>query len=140
MSAASILSVFEKDEGNRFDGYASILSEKERKTILAYANVCGDIKLPYNRQYCYSMADTIDVADEWLYRLKIESGYQNINIDALNRFQRTVKGIFRTLCQEYENMGYSYLYEVDEEELKDSCLENNWEFTKDGVLFSEEEE
>ena len=116
----------------RFKDY---LTEKERRTILAYQNICTDIELPKNNRYAYSLSDRIDVVDEWQYQLEYAQ-YKNINIKTLEKFEKMVRDFFGELCAEFEKVGYNYLYEIDDEEVEEICEANNYEFTIDGEFFA----
>lgn len=116
--------------------FENYLTEKEKKTILHYASVIGGtIKLPMNSRYGYSLAEYIDVADEWEYDLEYYSGYSNINREVLKKFETLVRGIFGTLCKIYEKWGYEYFYEIDDETLEELCEANGYEFLADGTIF-----
>ena len=93
--------------------FEDVLTEKEKKTILNYAEECGKIELPCNNRYCYCIASHVDIADEWEYQLEYYSRYANINKEVLEKFEELVKGIFETLCKTYEEAGYNYFYEID---------------------------
>lgn len=121
--------------GTQLAEYENMLTDKEKKTILHYAEECGAVELPMNNRYCYSLADYIDFADVWEYDLEYYSGYSNINKEALKKFESLVKGIFGTLCDSYEKQGYEYFYEVDEETLEELCEANGYEFLANGKIF-----
>ena len=121
--------------GTQFKRFENILTDKERKTILHYAEECGAIELPMNNHYCYSLTDYIDIAEEWQYRLENYFGYSNINKEALRKFEELVRGIFNTLCKYYEKWGYEYFYEISEKELEEICESNEYEFLEDGRIF-----
>lgn len=121
--------------GTQLAEFENVLTDKEKKTILNYAKECGAIKLPYNSRYGYSLADYIDIADEWEYDLEYYSGYKNINNKALEKFEELVKGIFGKLCKSYEKQGYEYFYEIDEETMEELCEANRYEFLADGKIF-----
>ena len=121
--------------GTQFAQFENILTEKERKTILHYADECGKIKLEQNRQYSYSLTNYIDIVEEWSYQLENYSYFKNINIEALQKFEKLVKGIFNKLCKDYEKNGYEYFYEVDESEIAECCEANNYEFFEDGTFY-----
>jgi hypothetical protein len=122
--------------GEQLAEFENYLTEKEKKTILHYASVIGGkIKLPINSRYGYSMAEYIDVADEWEYDLEYYSGYSNINKKALEKFETLVRGIFSTLCKSYEKWGYEYFYEIDEETMEELCEANGYEFLANGKIF-----
>lgn len=121
--------------GKQLVKYENMLTEKEKKTILHYAEECGKIKLPYNNRYCYSLADYIDIVDDWEYQLENYSSYKNINKETLKKFEELVRGIFGTLCRSYEEWGYEYFYEIDEEDLEEICEANGYEFLENGKIF-----
>ena len=121
--------------GTQLAEFEDVLTDKEKKTILHYANEVGAIKLPMNNRYCYSLANYIDIADDWEYDLENYSGYKNINVDVLKKFETLVKGIFSTLCNSYEKQGYEYFYEIDEETLEEICEANEYEFLENGKIF-----
>ena len=111
--------------GTQLVEFENYLTEKEKKTILHYASVIGGtIKLPYNSRYGYSMAEYIDIADEWEYDLEYYSGYSNINTEVLKKFETLVRELFGTLCKIYEKWGYEYFYEIDEETMDEICEAN----------------
>ena len=115
--------------------FEDMLTEKEKKTILHYAEECGAINLPMNNRYCYSLANYIDIADDWEYQLENYSGYSNINVEVLKKFEKLVRKIFETLCRSYEKQGYEYFYEISEEDLEEMCEANGYEFLEDGTIF-----
>lgn len=122
--------------GEQLAKYENMLTDKEKKTILHYASeIGGKIKLPMNSRYGYSLAEYIDVADEWEYDLEYYSGYSNINTEALKKFEELVRGIFGTLCKSYEKWGYEYFYEISEEDLEEICEANGYEFLENGKIF-----
>lgn len=131
--AESILKCLENHNGGtQLAEFEDVLTEKEKKTILHYAEECGAIELPMNNRYCYSLADYIDIADDWEYKLV---DYKNINVDLLKKFEKLVREIFETLCGSYEKWGYDYFYEISEEDLEEMCEANGYEFLEDGTIF-----
>lgn len=136
IDAESIFSCLEKHNGGtRLEGFNNILTEKEKRTILHYAKECGNIELPSNNRYTYCLAYHIDIADDWEYQLDYYSGYKNINVEVLRKFEKLVQELFETICDTYEKWGYEYFYEVSEEDLEELCEVNEWEFLEDGTIF-----
>lgn len=134
--AESIFECLEKHNGGtQLAEFEDALTEKEKKTILNYASECGAIEIPMNNRYCYSLADYIDIADDWEYQLENYSGYKNINTEVLKKFEKLVREIFDTLCTSYEKWGYEYFYEISEEDLEEMCEANGYEFLEDGTVF-----
>ena len=136
IDAESIFECLEKHNGGtQLAKFENVLTEKEKKTILHYAKECGAIELPMNRHYCYSLADYIDVAEDWEYKLEYYSGYSNINTETLKKFEELVRDIFGELCHSYEKWGYEYFYEIEEEDLEEICEASGYEFLEDGTIF-----
>ena len=135
IDAHTIFNCLEKHNGGtQLAEFEDMLTDKEKKTILAYAEECGAIELPMNRHYSYSLADYIDIVEEWIWRLEY-ADYRDINVEALQKFEKLVRGIFCTLCKDYEKQGYDFFYEISEEDLEEVCEANEWEFLEDGTIF-----
>lgn len=135
VSAEDIFSCLAKsDEYTLLAKYADVMTDAEKDTILYYAEYCNDIELPYNRRYCYCLADHINFADDWRDSLEWED-YENIQIETIRKFEELVQDIFHTLCKDYENGGYEYLYEISDEEMQELCEANEWEFYGDGTIY-----
>lgn len=114
------------------------ISEKKQRTIEAYMEICGRIvELPYNRSgYTYCVADRVDFAEEWIEELEY-CRYKNIEVDTICRMEKIVGDMFTSLSKMYEEYGYKFLYEVDDEEIEETCEANDWEFLEDGSFYTE---
>ena len=135
IDAESILKCLESHNGGtQLEKFENVLTEKEKKTILHYATECGDIELPMNSRYCYSLADYIDIADDWETTL-VYADYRDINVKVLKKFEEMVRDIFRTLCRSYEKWGYEFFYEIADDDLDEICEANGYEFLEDGTMF-----
>lgn len=122
--------------GTQLEKFENYLTDKEKRTILHYASENGrKIQLPMNNRYGYSLANYIEIAEDWEYDLYYYSGYKNINVEVLKKFEALVRGIFSTLCKSYEQQGYEYFYEIDEETLEELCEANGYEFLANGKIF-----
>lgn len=136
IDAESIFKCLENHNGGtQLERFENVLTDEEKQTILQYANECGKIELPMNSRYCYSLADYIDIKDNWEYDLENYYGYENINVEVLEKFETMVRKIFRTLCKSYEKQGYDFFYEIDEEDLEEHCEANGYEFLEDGTIY-----
>lgn len=136
IDAESILRCLENHNGGtQLKEFEDVLTEKEKRTILHYANECTAIKLPYNNHYCYSLADYIDIADDWGYDLEVYSKYKNINVKVLKKFEKLVRDIFSELCYSFKKYGYEYFYEVTDEDLEEICEMNGYEFLANRTIF-----
>lgn len=135
--AESIRECLQKHNGgSQLEQFEDRLTEKEWKRIYHYAKECDGIELPQNNRYCYCVADRVDIAEDWFYQLENYSGYANINMETLQKFEKLVIDIFTTLCRGYEEDGYKYFYEVEDEEMTETCEANGWEFLEDGSYYA----
>lgn len=135
INAESIFNCLDKHNGGtQLKKFEDVMTAEEKKVILEYANECGEIELPMNNRYCYSLADYIDIAEDWVWKLECVE-QEDINEDVLVKFEKLVRDIFYTLCRHYEKWGYEYFYEISDEDMEDACEANEWEFTEDGEIF-----
>lgn len=106
------------------------LSADEIKFLKWAADAYGkDIKLPYNQRYCYSLKNQINLIEDVEYDLDI---YKNVKWDVLHHFGEVLKNKLSALDGEWEETGYKYFYEIEEDELEELCNINEWEFFEDG--------
>lgn len=111
-------------------------AEKEYRSLTWY-NSQGylDISLPYNRRYCYCMADYLDsgadIADDIAYRYSL----RDINISAIEKLRNLIVDKVEEFCNEMERAGYNYICEISEEEFSEMAEDNRWEFLEDGTLY-----
>lgn len=122
--------------GNTFKPYWDYMTEHEQKTIETYMEVCGkNIELPYNNgHYDYCVSDKTDFAEEWIDELEYQQ-YKNIQVDTIRKMEKLVADMFVMLSRQYEEYGYKYFYEADEEEITETCEANGWEFLEDGTFY-----
>ena len=121
--------------GNTFDNLIDYFTEKELRTIRHYIDECGeDITLPQNRWYFYCCVDRINM-DEWSAPLW-SAGFRHINEELIGKLKKYIVKIISYFCKEYENYGYDYLYNVDDEEMQETCEVNSWKFFENGKYFS----
>ncbi|MGN1342052.1 MAG: hypothetical protein ACI4VL_02330 [Bacilli bacterium] len=142
-----------RNGGKQLEKYEDIISDNEWKILFEYAEFCNDIKLPYNRRYSYCMVDYIDITGNWYNVLNDEMDYidneyigenkpipdclKSIDINLLKKFEKLVKGIFKTLCDDYEENGYKFFYEIEDNELNEICEINDYEFLENGNIYNE---
>lgn len=120
--------------GDNYKVFENFFSPKEIKTVKFYSEYCGDVKLPYNlMEYTYCYVSQIDLEADFAYEM---SHFRNINLDLLRKMEIYVKGVIRKYCLDWEEIGYKYLYEPNEEEIEEICDGNEWEFLEDGTYYA----
>ena len=123
--------------GETFADFWDAMSEHEQKTIEAYMEVCGrSVALPYNDgHYNYCVSNKTDFAEEWVEELEYQQ-YKKIKVDIIRKMEKLVADMFVMLSKQYEEYGYKYFYEADEEEITETCEANGWEFLEDGTFYA----
>ena len=111
-------------------------TEKGVKRLCHYLeSSVGCIKLPRNEShYSYCVANRIDIANDITYELE-SMHYRNIDIHLLCKFEKALIKVWTQLCSKYEQMGYEYFYEVEDDEIQEVCDSNEYEFLEDGTFF-----
>lgn len=122
--------------GETFKDFWDAMTEHEQKTIEAYIEICGkSIALPYNDEhYNYCVSEKTDFAEDWIEELEYQQ-YKNIQVDTIRKMEKLIADMFVMLAGQYEKYGYSYFYEVDEEEMAETCEAYGWEFLEDGTVY-----
>lgn len=132
--------VFKLPESNFYnflDEYKGYFTEKEKRTINFYNSLCGnDITLPVNRNYTYCKVSQAEIAYNMVDILENEN-IRNINMDIIDKLEKYIIDIITDICRKWENMGYDYLYNIEDDELKEICDSNDWHFLKNGTFFTE---
>ncbi len=131
-----ILKVPEKNYFDFLNEYKGYFTEKEKRTIKFYNNLCNDITLPVNRNYTYCKVSQAEITYNMVDILENEN-IRNINMDVIDKLEKYIIDIITDICRSWENMGYDYLYNIEDDELKEICDSNEWHFLKDGTFFSE---
>lgn len=120
--------------GDLFKDYRNIFTAKEIRTLKFYEGTAGLLTMPRNPTiYSYCYAEWASPCDTWRENLV---DLRNANWDLIDRFEEVVKNVFTLLCDQHEEAGYDYFYEIDDETLEDVCEANNYHFLADGSYFS----
>jgi hypothetical protein len=115
-------------------------SEKEKRTIKKYIDYSLQrYTFEENNRYCYSCKfidkKYIDNAIiEFIEKLQYNN-LKNIKEDIINNFFNDIINYFEELDDYYEKMGYDYLYNIDENEIIEACIDNDWLFTENGDIY-----
>lgn len=67
----------------------------------------------------------------------LEDDYiRNINMDTIKKWKKYIIGIIFDICKEWEQIGYDYLYNEEDEIIQEDCKLNKWYFLNDGTFFN----
>ena len=114
-----------------FAEYRDELTDKQKTTLLEYADDYGEITIPCNYRYYYCKAGDC----EWDNADYYYNTEMNDNDNLAHDFLSVVSGVFETLCKHYEDLGYDFFYEISDDDMNDICEANEWEFYADGKKF-----
>lgn len=110
------------------------LSDKDAiKTACEDAGI-SKIKLPVNRRYGYSMADSIELETDSGYSVADLESLSDSEVALLNELEEYARDMFKYINRTFETNGYDYFYEMDEDEVRKMAYANDYEFTEDGEL------
>jgi hypothetical protein len=115
-------------------------TEKEKRTMIFYIDRCSTTNYSFykNRRYSYSCKDLDrkyidDDINELVEDLQMWD-IRGIKTDLISRFYNDLINYFAQLDKEYEENGYNYFYEAENEEIFVNCDANYYYFTKEGGL------
>ena len=103
-------------------------SEKDKKTLLHYASICGEIEIEKKRSYSFNK-DSIDFSLQWIDTLKYYHGYRAVNIDVIFTLEKTMQCFFDNMCRNMEKMGYDFFYTFHPDDVE------NYEFYENGEVY-----
>lgn len=115
-----------------FDAFRNCFTADEKALIRRYAEDYDTVNIPRNtsNMYHYCHADHID----YVYDYMTVAG-DGADVDLLNRVNAALISLFSEVCASYEEWGYEFFYDVDDDTLSEVCEANGWEFTEDGELY-----
>lgn len=90
------------------------------------------IKLPENRRYGYSMADSIELETDSGYSVADLESLSDSEVALLNELEEYARDMFEYINRTFETNGYDYFYEMSDEDVRDMADANDYEFTEDG--------
>lgn len=109
-------------------------SEKEIKTLRFYANEKGALNVDINQRYPFFCDWCYNFADNWIDTFEC-NGLSFIRTDLIYRFDKTVKIIMRRYCKKWEDAGYKFFYEIDNESMEEMSDDGGLEYLGDGTLY-----
>lgn len=89
-----------------------------------------------NHWYSYCTVQSKDYFScDWECDLQFEMDLTEEQIDLLYKLSTVFYYAIRKLCKDMENYGYDFLYEISDEEMKDTAEANEWLYYEDGTLY-----
>lgn len=114
-----------------FDAFRNCFTADEKALIKRYAEDYDTVNIPRNvsNLYNYCYADHIDYVYDYM---TMTNAGDDDDTDLLNRVNAALISLFSEVCASYEEWGYDFFYDVDDDTLSEECEANGWEFTEDG--------
>lgn len=109
-------------------------TEKEIKTLRFYANEEEGLNVDVVGRYPFFREWVYDFAEDWIDTFEGD-GLSSIKTDLIYRFEKAVKTIMQRYCKEWEDAGYKFFYEIDDESMEEISEANGWEYLADGTLY-----
>lgn len=114
-----------------FDAFRNCFTADEKALIKRYAEDYDTVNIPNNAcHYSYCYAYHIDYAGDYMSNIG-----EDADVDLLNRVNAALISLLSEMCAFYEEWGYDFFYEIDDDTLSEECNDNGWEFTEDGALY-----
>lgn len=112
-----------------FDAFRNCFTADEKALIKRYAEDYDTVNITRNDSnlYSYYYADHIDYAGDYMSHVS-----EDVDTGLLNRVNAALISLFSEMCAFYEEWGYEFFYNVDDDTLTEMCEANGWEFTEDG--------
>lgn len=108
---------------------------KEMKRIAWYLENYGvPAKLPRNERYTYCMKSSWDILGDTTWNMEYE-GIRGIDMDLIQCCEHILVEKLASLCEQFEEFGEKFFFEISDEEVEETCESNDWEFTEDGVFW-----
>lgn len=108
--------------------------EKEKRFIDFLEKQDIDIKLDCNYRYCYCTDKKEDIRYWIEYDLENQF-FRDIPYDTIEKFSRYADTYLHGYCKKFEEEGYEWFYEMEDDELKEIIKENGYEFTEIGKIY-----
>lgn len=114
---------------------ADHFTAKERKFFRWIFDTYGNsYTMQSNRWYSYCICSGNDFAEDLIWNAECDY-MRNIPVVTLERFSKLAGEFLDDLCGEFEQDGYRFFYEIEDDELEELCEANEWKFLASGKLF-----
>lgn len=90
-------------------------------------------RIDFNHQGHYYHKNSVDI-DIYIHGNHSEKMYDFME-KTVNKLLKNIKEWYINICDEYEKQGYSFFYEIDEEDLQEYFECTEFEFYEDGTIF-----
>lgn len=80
---------------------------------------------PWDKGYCYASRNDVELEDE---------AYTEKEMAIVEKVRKNIASWYMDVCGKYEEWGYSYFYEITDEQAQDECDCNQYTFFEDGKV------
>lgn len=96
-------------------------------------------RMRQNGRYSYSICDRHFYIEDLIPENEDDVAFTKFDgstvMSALAKFNDLVRENLVELCGTFEQMGYEFFYEISDEDMREICEANDWEFTANGMIF-----
>ena len=90
--------------------------------------------MPQNHGYGYCMSAHWNFVEGLIDDMEYGC-IRGIKYDIMEKFDNACKSYMEKLCDDFEKSGYDYFYEISDEEARELCFMNGYEFMENGSIF-----
>lgn len=115
-----------------YEDYDTILNSKQKRFMNYLAKQDIQVINRSNSHYCYYTSKVNDII--WSIEIELEGNYyRDIPYDTIQIITNMFDICFRKYCKDFENEGYDFFYNVEDDEIMDIWEANEYEgFTENG--------
>lgn len=111
-------------------------SKEEIDWLRENINSYSSIRVDQNRRYSYCVVQAKDYFScDWEYDLGLFLCLTEEQTDLLYKLSTVFYYAIRKLCKDMENYGYDFLYDISDEEMKDTAEVYEWLYYEDGTPY-----
>lgn len=115
---------------------AENFTEKEMQFFKwAFSEYDTSYTMASNNHYCYCICSRNDFMENIFYEMN-NWYFRNIPEKTMEKFNKLAGEYLDNLCEEFEENGYDFFYEISDEDLQEHCEANDYEFLEDGKFGS----
>lgn len=129
------------DPQDIFAAYPYKFTDKEKRAIMYYNCNSYDFSGAFiidrpMRGYFINYESQIDSAEDISSYMAIE-GIRGARVDIIAKYRETVINMLNKFCAKWQEFGYEFFYEIEDDEMQEIADLNEWHFLENGELYND---